>query len=120
MPVILPLLTDLGATTHYDFACELDGVSYTFEATWNDRDGCWYLQMGDSAQNPLTGFRRVLLGVLLFGDYNGQTGVPPGQFQAIDTTGQDLDAGLADLGSRVQVWYWTAADIANLPAETGG
>jgi hypothetical protein len=112
--VILPLLTDLGATPHYTFECELEGQTYSFEATWNDRDGCWYLQLGDSSQNPLTGFQRVVLGTFLFANYTGQPNLPPGQFQAIDTTGQDQDAGLADLGSRVQIWYWESGTLAAL------
>lgn len=121
MPLILPLLTDLGATPHYRFQCELEAPissqassqTYTFEFIWNDRDQSWYCQIGDSQENLLAGSVRVVLGKSLFGRYVNPN-LPPGQFTVIDTTGQDQDAGLADLGSRVQVWYVTAAEVVAL------
>lgn len=113
--VALPLLTDLGATPHYTFATELEGVTYTFEFLWDDRDGAWYMQIGDGEENPLTGMVRVVLGASLLSQFSNAA-LPPGQFIVKDTSGQDLDAGLADLGSRVQVWYVDSASVANLQA----
>jgi hypothetical protein len=112
MAAMLPLLTDLGATPHYSFQCELDGVTYTFEVIWNDRDGFWYMQVGDSTENPLVGAIKLVLGKSLLQRFPGNAALPPGFLTCVDTSGQQADAGLADLGSRVQVWYYTQADLA--------
>ncbi len=113
MPAILPLLTDLGATPHYRFQCEIEGSTFSFEFIWNDRDDSWYCQIGDAQENLLAGSVRCVLGKSLFGRYRN-TALPPGQFICIDTTGKDLDAGLTELGSRVQIWYFNAAEVAAL------
>ncbi len=112
MPLILPLLTDLGVTPRYRFQCELEGATYTFELIYNDRDDVWYIQIGDGQANFLAGSQRVVLGTSLFGRYKNTAGMPPGMFVCVDTSSQSSDAGLADLGSRVQIWYYTAAEVA--------
>lgn len=111
--VALPLLTD--DTPHYALACELEGVTYTFEFLWNDRDGAWYVQVGDGEENPLTGMIRVVLGKSFLSQYSDPA-LPPGALVAKDTSGQNVDPGLLDLGSRVQVWYVDSASVANLAA----
>jgi hypothetical protein len=111
MAVALPLLTDLGATPHYSFQCELDGATFTFEFIWNDRDGAWYMQVGDGEENLLVGATRVVLGTLFTARVRNSA-LFTGQLQAKDTSGQNIDAGIEDLGSRVQIWYFTAAEIA--------
>lgn len=109
--VVLPLLNDLGATPHYRFRCILEGKAYEFEVMWNDRDGCWWMQIGDALGKLLAGSIRVLLGQPLFHSYE-DTRLPPGVLVAKDTSGSGLDAGLQDLGSRVQVWYWESTSVA--------
>lgn len=110
MSVALPLLTDLGATPHYSFQCELESVKYSFEFIWNDRDGAWYMQVGDGEENILAGSIRVILGLPLLGRFRDAR-LPPGQLLAVDTSNQDLDAGLEDLGSRVAIYYFTQAEV---------
>jgi len=104
-PVKLPLLTDQGATPHYSLQCELDGVTYSFEFIWNDRDGAWYMQVGDAAENLLAGSVKVVLGKLLLGRFRDSR-LPPGPLICKDTGGQNVDPGLADLGTRVEIWYY--------------
>jgi hypothetical protein len=111
--VALPLLTD--QTPHYAFECELEGKTYTFEFLWNDRDGAWYMMIGDSQENPLTGFLRVVLGKSFTAAYTNPA-LPPGAFFAKDTSGQHADASLGDLGARVQIWYVESSSLASLAA----
>lgn len=105
--VKLPLLTDQGATPHYDFQCELDGATYSFEFVWNDRDGFWYMEVGDAEENLLAGEIRVVLGKILLARFKGAN-YPPGLLICKDTSGQDVDPGLVDLGTRVEIWYYPA------------
>jgi hypothetical protein len=111
--VILPLLTD--DTPHYSFACELEGVTYSFEFLWDDRDGAWYMQIGDGEENPLTGMLRVVLGKSFTSQYVNPA-LPPGAFFAKDTSNSNVDPGLEDLGSRVQIWYAESTSVASLQA----
>src|SRR5579859_5325596 len=104
---ILPLLTD-EAVPHYTFECELDGVTYSFDLAWNDRDGAWYMQIGDAQENLLVGSMRVVLGKIFAGRVQNPA-LPPGILVAKDTSGAEADPGLEDLGSRVQIVYYDAA-----------
>jgi hypothetical protein len=59
----------------------------------------------------------VVLGLkLVLGTYIGRTCAHPlfseGVFVAVDTTNQHAEAGLDDMGTRVEVWYYTADEIA--------
>ncbi len=45
---------------------------------------------------------------------NGRS--PPGLLMAYDTSGEGIDPGLTDLGQRVQLIYYTVADVAALAA----
>lgn len=111
----LPLLADTGATPHYTFSCELDGVTYSFDFAWNDRDGSWFMQIGDSEENLLHGSMRVVLGQV-FAGRDTDPSLPPGMLIAKDTSGANLDPGLEDLGSRVEIWYWDKASTASVAA----
>lgn len=106
----LPLQTDSGETPHYSFKCALEGKTYSFEFLWNDRDGAWYMQIGDAQENLLAGNMRVVLGKFFTARYR-DTNLPPGQFVCQDTSGQDVDPGLEDLGGRVQVLYYDSTEV---------
>lgn len=111
--VALPILND--GTPHYEFECELEGVTYSFDLAWNDRDGAWYMQIGDGNQNLLCGSLRVVLGKFFTIRYRNAA-LFPGQLLCVDTSGQNTDPGLLDLGARVQIWYYDSASVASLLA----
>ncbi len=88
----------------------LSGVAYRLQFYWNGRDGSnnpaggsWNLSLLDTSDNPIaTGIKLVLGGYLLapFALEN-----PPGNLFLVDQSGQDLDPGFGDLGSRVLMVY---------------
>ena len=98
---ILPCRSD---SAHYGFTTELDGVSYGFEFRWNVRDAAWYMTV-------LTGEDEIIVtGVKVVVDLPlavrcKDARMPPGRFLAYDTSGQQLNPGLTDLGERVQLSY---------------
>lgn len=74
------------------FAIDLAGVTYTLTSKWNDQAQSWYLDVADSAQNPIA------------------CGIP-------FVTGADLLAGLAYLGIDGQFVVYTNGDSSAVPTQ---
>jgi hypothetical protein len=104
---MLPLRTDL---PHYLFSVELEGRTYTVELRWNERAAGWFLSLLTADEVPIVQGRRVVVGFPLLArtrDFR----LPPGELEAIDTTGSGRDPGLTELGARVQLMYTDSADL---------
>jgi hypothetical protein len=116
MPVTLPTKTD--GTQAYSVTVPLEGVNFGFTFSWNARGQYWSAILSDAAGNPL--IRRVIrVGLLFFARFRAQylSVFPPGEIVVIDTTGADLDPGLTELGTRVQLVYFTGAEISQAAAD---
>jgi hypothetical protein len=100
-----------GTTSFFDVQATLDGATYTLEFRWNVRLGAWFLAILDE-----TGSTPIQTGIRLVANWRlGSANValqPPGSLFAHDTSGQGLDPGFEDLGTRVQLVYLTAAEMA--------
>jgi hypothetical protein len=108
---------------------ELDAVTYTLSFFWNSEDdsvvdgngvstgGAWYISIGQSDGTPIVSGLRVVVNFASGGRFRFKgIGMPPGVLWFEDTSGQGLDPGLTDLGSRVTLSYLDAAEVA---ADTG-
>ncbi len=113
--ITLPTRTDLN---WYTFGITLDGIQYTFEFYWNGRansgltavgtSGSWFFSLYDVSGNLLIAGIRVVLDLPLLFRYTAVEGLPAGVLCAQDTSGQELEAGQNDLGSRVHLNYFPA------------
>lgn len=108
-----------------NFTVSLSGIQYVIDQAWNPRDqaldangvptsdGAWYFDVSDEQGNPIRVGIKIVLGAIL-----AQKTVDPrwpfGVFIAQDTSGQGKEAGLDDIGTRVVVWFYTAAEIAQI------
>ena len=108
MSVTIPLRSDL---PHYSFQAELDGASYGFELRWNATAEGWFLTLSDGTGNVLLSSLRLVTDWPLGKRYKDSR-LPPGSLMAYDTTGQSEAPGRDDLGSRVVLSYFTAAELA--------
>lgn len=108
-PVILPLQPSI---PQYSVGTTLAGISYVFSLRWNTYDSAWYMDIAldDEAVTPLRSGVKVVLGTLL-GNRCTSPLFPAGALVAVDTSGDELDAGLDDLGSRVQVYFYPASEF---------
>lgn len=98
----LPLSSDPAQS----FSVQLGQVKYYIEAQYNSRNGVWTLDLFDDASRvAIVRGIALVLGVDMLAPYN--LGI--GTFIALDNTGQGLDAGQDDLGTRVAV-YWLSPD----------
>jgi hypothetical protein len=109
MAIVLPTRTDV---PHYDFEIDLDGRTFAFEFRWNDRAGSWFLQIRDLSGAILIAGRRVLLDVPLLARFRDLR-LPDGELFVIDTTGQQREPGLEDLGpeARCKVLYFSRDEL---------
>lgn len=109
----IPLRSDL---PHFDVQATLDDVTYTLEFRYNTREGFWYLHILSEGGEP------ILMGIKCVIDWplarrTPTPGRPPGILSFIDTSGSrtdpgfDVDLGKGDLGDRVQLLYFEAAEL---------
>lgn len=107
MPYEVPLRDDL---SHFDLVATLDGVDYTLEFVWNALDSAWYLTILDGdGETPYHEGRRVVVGYPT--DPHITERYPPGLLVFVDSEGRDAEPGEADLGTRVKLLYFTAAEL---------
>lgn len=99
--------------SHFEQQAVLDDVTYTLEFRWNDRLSAWFMNVLDAE-----GVVSHIVGLRCVADYAVPQHLvdrsPPGLFVFVDTSaviGEGEDPGFDDLGSRVQLYYITEAEI---------
>lgn len=107
MAVTLPLRSDL---PHFDVQVTLDELTYTLEFRWNGRDSAWYMDVRDENGEPIQNGVKVVVDMPL-GKRTRNQDFPKGYFFAVDSSGEQLDPGLEDLGDRVQIYYFEESDL---------
>lgn len=107
MSVTIPLRTDL---EDYDLSIALDGVVYTLRFLWNRRDSAWYMDVGDEDGVPILNSIKVVVDFPIGARCRDERW-PPGLFLAVDTSTLRADAGLHELGDRVQLLYFERAEL---------
>lgn len=105
--VVLPTLAD--GRQRYRFRANLSGGLFSFEFQWNARDSSWSVAISDATGNLLLS-KKIALNTPLTYRYSNPA-LPKGEFLAIDTSGQNVEPGLTDLGSRVLFTFTDAADL---------
>lgn len=108
--VIVPTVTD--GRQRYSLRTQLGGNVYGMEFRWNVRDSSWSFLLSDAAGDPLLS-RKVVLGAVMFSRFQ-DVALPFGDMLVTDTSGQNLDAGLTDLGTRVLLIFRDGADIVGI------
>jgi hypothetical protein len=111
MPITVDIPLSQGAPLPYfDMQTLLDGVTYTLQFRWNVRCSAWFLDVLDEAGQTV-----VMAGLKLVADWPlaaYRTGARlPGALVFVDTSGNGQDPGLTDLGIRVLMLYFSAAEL---------
>lgn len=111
MAILIPI--PIPVTPHHTIQVELDGVTFTLAFRWNGRAEAWFFSLMDAEEQPLAMGRRLVLDFPLLARFRrNRASLPAGQFVAVDTANTGVEAGLQDLGTRVQVLYIPAAELA--------
>jgi hypothetical protein len=107
MPLLVPFTPSL---PNYRFNTGFDGTIVTFQTLWNARDAAWYFDLFAADASIIALGIKVVLGVNL-----GRKSTHPFFFsnllRAYDTSNQGRDAGIDDLGARVQVVRFSLAEL---------
>lgn len=107
MPQLIPLIP---SEAFYSFSTTLDGVDYQFDVRWNARDAAWYFDILTVDQVMIRAGNKIALGSSP-GGRSASENFPEGLFLVLDTSGAGIDASYEDLGTRVQMYFYTAAEI---------
>lgn len=127
---MISIPTGDGTTPFFSVQQVLDGTVYTLEFRWNERckvppssiyspvpaPGAWFMGIYDEE-----GITPILTGIRLVADWklgkaSADSRMPPGALIATDTSGAGVDPGFADLGSRVELRYFTKDDVTTITA----
>jgi hypothetical protein len=97
----MPIRADLPA---YTFQLALEGTLYNFEFRYNERMERWLMDINDENQSPL------LKGIPVQTDFNlierfKDDRLPPGEFFAIDESGEGKQPSREDFGNDVKLFY---------------
>jgi hypothetical protein len=118
MPAVrLPLSP---SNPNYGFAIDLAGITYSLGFRWNERDAAWYMDVVDVDGKMVAAGLKLVLGQWVGFRHVAVPNFPRGVFILGDSSGQNVDAGLDDLGARVQVTFYSFTDLAVLLAKAGG
>jgi hypothetical protein len=117
MIIQLPTFTNLA---RYSFESELDNAKFKFSFGWSERAGHWLMNIADASNTVLISGRRVVVGIPLLSRFR-DIRLPKGILLAHDTSGNDVEPGFADLGTRVKLLYFSSDDpnITGLLADVG-
>lgn len=111
MPISLPAPVFPAST----YRIALDGVDFRLNWRWNDRMASWYLDLFEADGTPLRLGVRVVLDWPLWGRFR-HPARPAGELLAVSLDGAaEPEAG--DLGGRVRLIYYTAAEVAAQAAD---
>lgn len=105
--LVIPTRTD-GAPL-YSFSIGLEDATYELAFRWVDRTPAWYMTIADESGTPLLASRKLVLGAFITRRFKNPA-LPPGDFYLYDSSGQDREAGLYDLGERVLLLYTEGPD----------
>jgi hypothetical protein len=107
MPVRLPLVPSVG---NYRVGTTLDGTQYILDVLWNSREEAWYLDILAEDETVILIGSKIALGAYI-GRRNTSPLFPHGTFFIQDLSGAGAEATYDDLGTRVVVDFWTAAEL---------
>lgn len=108
MSVRLPLVPSI---PNYRFGTALAGAQFVIDVRWNARDEAWYMDIREEDETLIRAGIKVVLGTLIGGRVTADK-FPLGVFIAADLTARGEEAGLADLGDRVIVDFYSFEELA--------
>jgi hypothetical protein len=112
MPRLLPLQPAVAFARQ---STTLSDRTVIYEARWNARAESWFLDLYDEEEEPIALGLRIVLGTPL-----GRRSVSPrrlpGFLIAEDLSGARREATFDDLGTRVVVYYFSGAELAEMAA----
>lgn len=108
MPQQIPLIP---TTPNYRVGTTLNGTNVVLDVRWNGRDEAWYMDILTEEGDPIRLGVKLVLGAVIAGRVTSAL-FPRGYIMAADLTGKGQDAGLDEMGDRVQVLFFSPEEVA--------
>lgn len=109
MIIQLPVTSDPGQ----DFVIQLGSAKWELYIRWNDRSGFWTMDITEyNSQTNIVSGVPLLLGCDILVPYS----LGNGSLFAYDETGSGQDAGYDDLGSRINLYWFSQDEIDAITA----
>lgn len=109
----MPLIIPIDSTPSQTFSTTIGGKTYGFDAHWNARDAAWFMSVFEEDGTPIIQGAKLVLNAFI-GRRSPHQLFSDGAFSLADLSGQGLDAGQDDLGTRVVLTYHTTEEIWRL------
>ena len=100
--------------TAYSYTIQLEGRSYRFTFTWNERTRFWYLDIDDDQDAPVLSGIRVVIEWPLTSRYRSAA-LPEGLLIAFELDASLDDPAFEDLGTRVSLAYLDSSELEESP-----
>ena len=113
MPKLLPFIP---SESFYQFATTLEETEYIFDVRWNERDSAWYFDLTDISGEAILHGAKLVQGANLLRRYRWDPRCPQGVLLLLDSAKTNIDAGYDDIGTRVQAFYFSAAEVEEINA----
>lgn len=107
---IVPLLPSI---PNYRAGLTIGTVQYLADVHWNGREEKWYFDLLTEDGEQIVSGVGIVLGAFL-GRKSASALMPAVTFVAVDTSGEGRDAGIDDLGTRVQVYSVSYEELDEL------
>jgi len=110
--ISIPTRTD-GLTPYYTQRVNLDGQDFNLNFRWSTRAERWYLDLYDSAGEPLVLGMKLVCGWPVTRYYHGRAGMPAGDFWVLALAVDQTPPGLLDfgIGLRCELVYFSAGEL---------
>lgn len=105
----MPFLLPFESTPSYRFSTTILNRQFVFDVRWNYREEAWYFDILDEAEEPIILGTKIVLGAML--NRTRDPAFPRGIIIASDLSNTGQDAGLNDLGDRVQVYFYPEEEL---------
>lgn len=92
------------------FTLQLGDSQFTIRALWNARSKQWFMDVYELDGKPIMRSIAIVLGTFL-GRTSTHALFRGGSFVVVDNTRSQTDAGLDDLGTRVEVRYYRNDEV---------
>jgi hypothetical protein len=99
--------------SNFSLQVNLDGATYTMNIRWNSRASAWFMDiLTEDADTVIVAGLRIIVDFPM--NLYRADRKPPGMLFALDTSGESRDPGIGELGDRVQLCYFSTAELAEL------
>lgn len=119
MAVEIPTKDERSDAIAWEQRVTLEGATYRLAFHYNAQLDAYFLDLATEDGTAIVSGRRIVVDTPLLAEFHHLTSCPPGELIAFDKTLRQVDPGLDELGERVVLLYYEAAEVSAAVAGAG-